>query len=207
MPFPDNTFDLTVAQTVLQHLAEPEKALDEMVRVTRPGGCVAVCDLAAGMTDPAWNTWCELTIREQVLMHEMLLRTIDGRRRLGFGDSYVGSLVPGWMGARRLEDVSVRANERVWWYAPPYRSPDLMESLRGMRSALKKKGRQPIEKQVSAMQRAGGASARLVRATVRIGRRMNRRYRRALMAGTAAQNMAFPFWCIWGFKPRRRGQA
>jgi hypothetical protein len=122
-----------------------------------------------------WNTWGGLTVREQVMVHELALRTVDGRRRLGFGDRCVGSLVPGWMEARRLDGVSVRANERVWWSAPPYRSPDQYESLRGMRAALKEKNRQPIEGQAKAMQRAGGAHKQLVRAIDRIGRRMSRR--------------------------------
>lgn len=35
MPFSDNTYDLTIALEVLEHLAEPELALQELKRVTR----------------------------------------------------------------------------------------------------------------------------------------------------------------------------
>ena len=36
--FPDNTFDVTVAANVIHLLDEPQKALAELARVTRPGG-------------------------------------------------------------------------------------------------------------------------------------------------------------------------
>jgi SAM-dependent methyltransferase len=38
LPFKDDTFDVSRTETVLQHLAEPARAVAEMVRVTRPGG-------------------------------------------------------------------------------------------------------------------------------------------------------------------------
>lgn len=41
IPFPDNTFDITHAHQVLQHLRDPVAALREMRRVTKPGGLVA----------------------------------------------------------------------------------------------------------------------------------------------------------------------
>jgi ubiquinone/menaquinone biosynthesis C-methylase UbiE len=45
LPFEDNTFDICRAETVLQHLADPRRAVSEMVRVTRPGGRVGVLEL------------------------------------------------------------------------------------------------------------------------------------------------------------------
>lgn len=44
IPFPDDTFDVTHAHQVLQHLNDPVAALREMRRVTKPGGIVAVRD-------------------------------------------------------------------------------------------------------------------------------------------------------------------
>ena len=44
LPYADSSFDLTYAHQVLQHLADPVVAVQEMVRVTRPGGHVAVRD-------------------------------------------------------------------------------------------------------------------------------------------------------------------
>ena len=44
LDFPDGSFDVVHAHQVLQHLADPVKALREMRRVTAPGGIVAARD-------------------------------------------------------------------------------------------------------------------------------------------------------------------
>jgi ubiquinone/menaquinone biosynthesis C-methylase UbiE len=41
LPFADGTFDVTFCHQVLTHIREPENALREMLRVTKPGGIVA----------------------------------------------------------------------------------------------------------------------------------------------------------------------
>jgi trans-aconitate methyltransferase len=41
LPFPDDTFDRTLAQLVVQFMTDPVGGLSEMARVTRPGGLVA----------------------------------------------------------------------------------------------------------------------------------------------------------------------
>src|SRR5665811_1520378 len=50
LPFPDGTFDVTLAQLVVHFMADPVAGLAEMARVTRPGGVVAasVWDHARG---------------------------------------------------------------------------------------------------------------------------------------------------------------
>jgi len=52
LPFDDDGFDRTLAQLVFHFVADPHKAVSEMVRVTRPGGRVAACvwDMTGGMT-------------------------------------------------------------------------------------------------------------------------------------------------------------
>ncbi|MEA2554306.1 MAG: hypothetical protein QOJ65_2482 [Fimbriimonadaceae bacterium] len=44
MDFDDDEFDAAMACIVFQHLPDPDKALGEMVRVTKPGGIVTVVD-------------------------------------------------------------------------------------------------------------------------------------------------------------------
>ena len=50
LPFPDDGFDVTLAQLVVHFMADPVAGLREMARVTRPGGVVAACvwDLGGG---------------------------------------------------------------------------------------------------------------------------------------------------------------
>ena len=43
LPFPDDTFDASLAQLVVHFMTDPVRGLREMSRVTRPGGMVAAC--------------------------------------------------------------------------------------------------------------------------------------------------------------------
>ena len=42
IPFPNGVFDAAVAYQCLEHIPDPARMLDEMVRVVRPGGCVCI---------------------------------------------------------------------------------------------------------------------------------------------------------------------
>jgi ubiquinone/menaquinone biosynthesis C-methylase UbiE len=59
LPFPDNTFDLVTATTVVYFVAEPAAVLREMVRVTRPGRIVATLDPHASMDRSSVRDYCE----------------------------------------------------------------------------------------------------------------------------------------------------
>jgi SAM-dependent methyltransferase len=58
LPFPDDGFDLAVAQLVVHFMSDPVAGLAEMARVTRPGGLVAanVWD-HAGISGPLTTFW------------------------------------------------------------------------------------------------------------------------------------------------------
>ncbi len=44
LPFDDDSFDACRTERMLMHVSDAEKALSELVRVTQPGGRLAVCD-------------------------------------------------------------------------------------------------------------------------------------------------------------------
>lgn len=48
LPFDDASFDACRAETLLQHLRNPQQAVDELARVTRPGGRVAALEFDLG---------------------------------------------------------------------------------------------------------------------------------------------------------------
>jgi ubiquinone/menaquinone biosynthesis C-methylase UbiE len=45
LPFPDSSFDLVLCNSVLHHLAEPEKLLSEIARLAGSGGAILLRDL------------------------------------------------------------------------------------------------------------------------------------------------------------------
>jgi ubiquinone/menaquinone biosynthesis C-methylase UbiE len=45
LPFRDRSFDLVVCNSVLHHIAEPQKLLAEIVRLSKPGGAILLRDL------------------------------------------------------------------------------------------------------------------------------------------------------------------
>jgi len=45
IPYPGGTFDVVLSNSVLHHLADPSRVLEEMVRIAKPGGAIVVRDL------------------------------------------------------------------------------------------------------------------------------------------------------------------
>jgi len=206
MPFEDNVFDIALAHVVFCHLAEPEKALEEMIRVTRPGGCVAVFDNAlTGGPGSNWNNWYEPSVPERLAQYEVGIRMMAGRRAVGSGDYSVGCRLPSWMEARGLRNVGARANERVAWIAPPYNSPEQQTVLRNMKERLKEKVRNRVDKTDVEQMRAGGLSRAKYDQYLQRNREHYPAYRKAMRSGTAASAVSYLFWCVWGFKPDHSG--
>lgn len=56
LPFPDDSFDVTHTHQMLAHLGAPVDALRELLRVTKPGGIVAVRETDMQM----WCQWPDL---------------------------------------------------------------------------------------------------------------------------------------------------
>jgi ubiquinone/menaquinone biosynthesis C-methylase UbiE len=90
LPFPDVTFDCTLATTVIYFVARPERCLQEMTRVTRSGGVVATLDPHASMSVAAMRAYCR----------QEALPSADARKLLA------------WAGAaqwnRRFDEPSLR---------------------------------------------------------------------------------------------------
>lgn len=47
LPYPDNSFDAAFAHAVIEHVGRPRHAVEEMLRVVKPGGLVAIRTTAA----------------------------------------------------------------------------------------------------------------------------------------------------------------
>jgi SAM-dependent methyltransferase len=97
LDFPDGTFDVTHAHQVLQHVADPVRALREMRRVSRPGGIVAARD-----SDYAAFTWCPRipALDEWLALYQHAARA-NGASRMPAGVCSPGPAPPGSPTSRR----------------------------------------------------------------------------------------------------------
>ena len=121
LPFPDDAFDLTTCQTVLIHMRDPAAVIAEMIRVTKPGGLVAVAEpnnlTEALLLDSITN---RASIDDVVELVRFQLTCERGKVALGEGDNSLGDRVPGLFVAQGLADVEVHGNDKAAAVYPPY---------------------------------------------------------------------------------------
>ncbi|HEU0194391.1 MAG TPA: class I SAM-dependent methyltransferase [Gaiellales bacterium] len=87
LPFEDGSFDLVTCVRALHHIESPTRALDEMARVTAPGGRVVVEDFLADPDRATARRW-ERIERLRDPGHQRMLEPGEARSRLlaaGFG--------------------------------------------------------------------------------------------------------------------------
>ncbi len=117
LPFTDDGFDVTLAVTVMLHVADPVSVVREMARVTRPGGRVAVQDQDFGT--------CALAHPDR----ELSDRILDGVVSHLYEEPYSGRRLPALLHAVGLAGVRVRANVYQETTLTPY-----MEAFLGRRA-------------------------------------------------------------------------
>lgn len=107
LAFADGTFDVTHAHQVLQHIADPVQALQEMARVTKPGGIVAVRD-----SDYSGFCWWP-----RIPLLDTWLDLYRAAARANGGEPDAGRRLLAWSHAAGLSDVT--ATSSTWCYATP----------------------------------------------------------------------------------------
>lgn len=115
LPFDDASFDGGWADRTFQHVAEPGRALSELVRVVRRGGCIVVAD-------PDYDTQV-VDIPDQDLARKVLRFRADHALRNGTLAHRMGSM----FAAAGLVDVSVEAVPVV------LRDPTALDNAMGLR--------------------------------------------------------------------------
>lgn len=98
LPFATDTFDGCRSERLFQHLAHPEQALREMVRLTRPGGWVVVADA----------DWGTLSIDSREVETEPRLARAVAERSLHNG--YAGRQLYGMVKRQGLEAISLESS-------------------------------------------------------------------------------------------------
>lgn len=100
LPFADGTFDLVYSRLLLQYVAERDRAVAEMVRVTSPGGVVVLHDLDGQLI---WHDPISSTLQTSI---ESVL---DGLAKTGF-DPHTGRRLYGLARRAGLTDIRVRVD-------------------------------------------------------------------------------------------------
>jgi len=82
LPMADDTFDVVTSFSVIEHIDDKQSALDEVLRVLKPGGvfCLTfdICEASLGMTFPEWNgTALDLETFDQLIWRREDLRPLD----------------------------------------------------------------------------------------------------------------------------------
>jgi SAM-dependent methyltransferase len=95
LPFADGYFDAVRSERMLQHLVEPEPAIAELVRVTRPGGRVVVVD----------SDWGSLSLQMGDAALERRLVAVQQFERNH--NSFSGRRLPGQLAAAGLHNLHV----------------------------------------------------------------------------------------------------
>jgi ubiquinone/menaquinone biosynthesis C-methylase UbiE len=107
LEFDDGAFDVVHAHQVLQHLADPVRALAEMARVCAPGGVVAARD-----ADYAAMTW--FPAADELTRWLELYRQVA---RANAGEPDAGRRLKSWASAAGLREVAATAS--VWCFSSP----------------------------------------------------------------------------------------
>jgi SAM-dependent methyltransferase len=114
LPYPNDTFDLAVAQLVVHFMSDPVAALREMARVTKPGGIVAACVWDEGEgKGPIAPFWRAVYESDPTYPNESLRAgTTDGDLVRLFGEAGLGSV------ERAVLSVSVQFETFDEWWNP-----------------------------------------------------------------------------------------
>ncbi len=123
IPLADGAVDVAFCQTLLMHLAEPERCLAEMVRVVRPGGVVVCNEPDNSPRGYTYVSTYELEFDDVMEEAGTEWTLYFGRRERGLGDWAVGPRVPEMMHRLGLVDIDGRQNEKVFLLVPPYETP------------------------------------------------------------------------------------
>jgi SAM-dependent methyltransferase len=84
LPYPDASFNVVFAHAIFEHIASPEKALTEMLRVLEPGGLVAI-------RSPDWGGFIvgpEIQGLQAAIDNYADLQIVNG------GDTHIGRKLP-----------------------------------------------------------------------------------------------------------------
>ncbi len=135
LPFPEASFDLVTCQTLLMHLADPERALRDMRRVLRAGGILVAVEPANRSSIPLCGSLDRSAdeIAEEVRFY---VACEQGKAACGEGDNSLGDRLPGLVASLGLADLRVCQWEHSCPFFPPYADEPQRSVVAEMRDDL-----------------------------------------------------------------------
>jgi SAM-dependent methyltransferase len=123
-------FDVTICHLVLMHMSDPERAIREMIRVTRPGGLVITCDASRN----GFNALLHIEeSNEQENLPLELFQTVNRSIRMETGVDYnLGMKTPVMMHRLGLKNVQARVSDLVSLIIPPADTPESEQVFQAM---------------------------------------------------------------------------
>ncbi len=115
IPLPDEKFDLVFSVEAIEHATNPEAAVAEMIRITRPGGWVLILDKQQAhwgrKVCPPWERWPSFEG-----MQRLLRRGCDGvcARPIAYNNVPASDgLMVAWQGRKRARPVAIEEECRI----------------------------------------------------------------------------------------------
>ncbi len=134
LPFSDNTFDLTTCQTLLLHLAKPVKALEEMLRVTRPNGLILLSEPENFKNYFFYDNLANSREVDSILtMGKFWLLLERGKIVHGLGNNSPCSYLLQNLTHLKVKNIQIYQSDKVQYLYPPYDSLEqkiLIEELK-----------------------------------------------------------------------------
>ncbi|MFD2245839.1 class I SAM-dependent methyltransferase [Pontibacter ruber] len=128
IPLPDNLADLTLCQTLLIHVKDPQRVIQEMIRITRPDGWVMALEPNNLVPNLMFDRYGEtdFDVESTLDVLEVKLRIEKGKKRLGEGFNSLGDVVPDLFQKAGLRDIKVWISDKALSIIPPYDSQEKM---------------------------------------------------------------------------------
>lgn len=105
LPFADETFDAVTISFGLRNVADTERALREMLRVTRPGGRLVICEFSR-------PTWAPFRVVYETYLGQVLPRMAAAVSSNTEAYTYLAESIVSWPAQRDLATIVQRAGWR-----------------------------------------------------------------------------------------------
>jgi len=211
LPYPDNYADVVMCQTLLIHLSDAQKAINEMFRILKPGG-VVLCKEPDNLSMSLQHTITslpELPLEDELFFQKVAFISNKGNAALGLGYYNAAPRVPLWLKEAGFKKIDARINSYLMLGIPPYETEKQKYAIE-YRQKLQKLYDTPNEKRKDNYEFkkiffAGGGNRSDYVKYMKLKRKYKPRndlYKQQVKDGTAYWFCSSQFFAIKGSKPK-----